>query len=440
MNKIFFTVFFTSLLFAQENISGNPTLNNIIQTAMLNYKNSNYLTAIEELLKLKDVVNTPEIDYYLGRCYYEIGQYEQALAAYERVLINEPNNQRVILEVGETYFMLRMYKEAKEQFELVLSDFSIPETVRNNIMLKIKEIESNTKKSFFNLTMLIGYGFEDNINDTTNISSYNIYIPTYDINSNITTDEKTDSTFLEKALLLSHLYKQQDNLAYRTYTTIYSQKYTEDSSKDLTVISIGTTPIYTKDKTNYMLDIGYDYIWYDDSKYLQNYYLTPKLSYLIDQNMMYDIYFKLLKKDFYKSNDDKDSHTYEVSNKLTFKHNKYGIFGFELLGGMEERRLDIRTDVSKEYLTFKVHNSYKIYQNLTINNIISYTDTKYKFDDVNFLTKRKDKAYNLNTNLGYNLSDNTIISLSYNYTNQNSNHEPFNYDKQVVKTSLYYNF
>ena len=336
--------------------------------------------------------------------------------------------------------MLRMYKEAKEQFELVLSDFSIPETVRNNIMLKIKEIESNTKKSFFNLTMLIGYGFEDNINDTTNISSYNIYIPTYDINSNITTDEKTDSTFLEKALLLSHLYKQQDNLAYRTYTTIYSQKYTEDSSKDLTVISIGTTPIYTKDKTNYMLDIGYDYIWYDDSKYLQNYYLTPKLSYLIDQNMMYDIYFKLLKKDFYKSNDDKDSHTYEVSNKLTFKHNKYGIFGFELLGGMEERRLDIRTDVSKEYLTFKVHNSYKIYQNLTINNIISYTDTKYKFDDVNFLTKRKDKAYNLNTNLGYNLSDNTIISLSYNYTNQNSNHEPFNYDKQVVKTSLYYNF
>ncbi|MDY0327945.1 MAG: tetratricopeptide repeat protein [Arcobacteraceae bacterium] len=431
------TTFLASLTFANQDAT---IAQNIIQKAMKSYQDKNYKVALDEFLKIKSFSDSAKIDYYIGRSYYELGNYEQALVAYERVAINEPNNKRVILETAQTYFMLEMYEEARSRFDIILADPTVPEIVKSNILTRLNSIDSKTKKHFTNFSILLGYGFDTNINNTTGIGSYSVYIPQLSTNLNLAPDKKKDSTFQEAGAILSHIYKYSESLAFRNGVTFYTQSYTEDNSKDLSLISLNTTPIYTVGKTNYMMTFGYDHIWYDDEAYLNNYYISPKISHLINDNLIYEGSVKVTKKDFFKPNSDKDSINYELSNKIMKQDNKYGIFGLEGILGTEKRDKTTRTDVSRDYATLRLSHTYKLSSQISINSNISYSDIKYKYTDVNFLSKRDDESYNLGVGFSYEYNKKTTLGLSYNYTNQNSNHEPFDYDKQVVKTSLYYNF
>lgn len=438
MKKIVLSIVVAStLLFANENNTASQAL---LQKAMISYQNKNYKVALEEFVKINESSNNSKIDFYLGRTYYELGDYENALASYERVSINEPNNKRVVLEIAQTYFMLGMYEDSKERFNQMLSDPTIPDIVRNNILSRLETIESKTKKHFLGFSALLGYGFDSNINNTTGIGSYSVYIPQLSTNLNLSPDDKKDSTFAEGGLLLNHVYKHNDTLSFRNGVTFYTQSYTEDDSKDLSLISLNTTPIYNVDKTNYMVTFGYDHIWYNDVAYLNNYYIAPKISHMIQNNLIYEASIKLLEKDFFTPNQDKDSTSYELSNKLMYQNNTFGIFGTEIILGTENEEKEARTDVSKDYFSLKLTHAYKISSLLTLNSNIGFIDTNYKDEDINFVSKREDESYNLGAGLSYEYSKQTTLGLSYNYLNQNSNHEPFEYDKQVVKTYLYYNF
>lgn len=427
----------SSLLLANETQNLSQT---IITKAMKSYQDKNYKVALEEFLKIKSFSDSAKVDYYIGRSYYELGDYEQALAAYERVAINEPNNKRVILETAQTYFMLGMYDEARSRFDIILSDPTVPEIVKSNILVRLNTIDSKTKKHFTNFAILLGYGFDTNINNTTGIGSYSVYIPQLGTNLNLTPEKEKDSTFQEAGAILNHIYKYNENLAFKNGVTFYTQSYTEENSKDLSLISLSTTPIYTVDKTNYMVTFGFDHIWYGDDAYLNNYYMAPKISHLIKDNLIYEGSVKVTKKDFFQPNSDKNAVSYELSNKIMQQDNKYGIIGLEAILGTEKREKDTRTDVSKDYVSIKLNHTYKLSSQMSLNSHISYSDVNYKYKDINFLTKRDDEIYSFGIGLSYEYSKQTILGLSYNYTNQNSNHEPFDYDKQVVKTSLYYNF
>lgn len=438
MKKILLSVAVaSSLLLANETQNISQT---IIQKAMQSYQNKNYKVALEEFLKIKSFSDSAKVDYYIGRSYYELGDYEQALAAYERVAINEPNNKRVILETAQTYFMLGMYEEARSRFDIILADPTVPEIVKSNILARLNTIDSKTKKHFTNFAVLLGYGFDTNINNTTGIGSYSVYIPQLSTNLNLTPEKEKDSTFQEMGAVFNHIYKYREDIALRNSATFYRQVYTEDSKKDLSLISLSTTPIYTMGKTNYMMTFGIDHIWYDDEAYLNNYYVAPKISHLIKDNLIYEGSIKITQKDFFKPNTNKDSISYELSNKIMQQDNKYGIIGIEAILGTEKRDKDVRTDVSKDYFTLRLNHTYKLSSSLSLNSNIGYSDIDYKYKDINFLTKRDDEIYTFGVGLSYEYSKKTILGLSYNYTNQNSNHEPFDYDKQVVKTSLYYNF
>ncbi len=438
MKKVLLSVaVVSSLLLANETQNISQT---IIKKAMQSYQNKNYKIALEEFLKIKSFSDSAKVDYYIGRSYYELGDYEQALAAYERVAINEPNNKRVILETAQTYFMLGMYEEARTRFDIILADPTVPEIVKSNILARLNSIDSKTKKHFTNFGLLLGYGFDTNINNTTGIGSYSVYIPQLGTNLNLTPEEEKDSTFQEIGTIFNHIYKHTENITLKNSVTFYTQSYTEENSKDLSLISLSTTPIYTVDKTNYMLTFGFDHIWYGDDAYLNNYYIAPKISHLIKDNLIYEGSVKVTKKDFFEPNSDKNGVSYELSNKIMQQDNRYGIIGLEAILGTEKRTKDTRTDVAKDHLSIKLNHTYKLYSNLSLNSNISYSDIKYKYTDINFLSKRDDEIYSFGVGLSYEYSKQTILGLSYNYTNQNSNHEPFDYDKQVVKTSLYYNF
>ncbi len=160
------------------------TYNNALQ----HYKQKNYKKAYELFSEAftKDMGNK-QINFYLGRSAYEIGMYEIALSAYERVFLVEPTNVRVKLEIAQTYLAMKLYTQAKKEFSEILQN-KLPVKVREKIENSISFINNKEKKHFVNNTLIFGFNYDSNINNSANASDYSIYFPAL----NLTIDEELD--------------------------------------------------------------------------------------------------------------------------------------------------------------------------------------------------------------------------------------------------------
>lgn len=431
MRKItLLSILTASLLFAQEDIQS------IKQSGIEYFKNNNYKLAIDEFTKISDYKQSASVDFYLARSYYELGMYEKALIVYERILINEPENKRVQLEIAQCYLMLDSLEIAKVSFLELLNDSTIPQVVRENIENRLKYIDEKTKKHFFALTLMFGWGYDDNIGSNNPTSFYTKYLPEPLAGTN-----KVKSSFYETAALFNHMYKYDENLSFRNGLVFYKQDFSQDDSKQLDVISLNTAPVYQIGDFSYSLTLGIDNVLYGDNRYLNNYSLTPKVSYLIDPSKIYETGVKFLTKRFVQETDEgNNSWVYEYQNRFIYQTENYGMFDLSLALGREIDEKNIRYDVSKDYETLSLGNSYKIDEQFTINSSISYSNVNYKDKNPLFETKRADDIYSFILGVSYNYTKDLVLGLNYSYVNQDSNQTPSEYNKNTIKTSMYYSF
>ncbi len=431
---IILSILASSIIFAQENIE------DIKLKGLEFYKNNNYQLAIDEFEKIKDYNKSSSIDFYLARSYYETSQFEKGLAIYERIQINDPDNKRVKLEIAQTYLMLDSYETAKIGFQELLDDSSIPDVVKSNIEARLKQIDEKSTKHSFSSTMMFGWGEDSNINNTTSSNNFNINVPSFGL-LNVNSPEKVKSTFYETALLFNHMYSYDDTLSFRNGLTFYKQDFTKDNSKQLDVISLNMSPIIKNGDLAYIATFNLDNVLYGENHYLNNYSFSPKISYVIDPSLIYETNIKFLNKKFVNIDDEgNNSWVYEYQNKLLTQTQNFGIFDLGLVFGKENRVEKIRYDVSKDYFTLLLGNSYQINNDYILSSNISFTNNKYRDLNPSFDIKREDDIYNFILNLSYAYNKNMIIALIYNYINQNSNQIPTDYDKDILKTSVYYNF
>lgn len=435
MKKItLLSILTASLLFAKENVE------DIKLKGIEYFKNNNYSLAVEEFLKIDDYGQSSNIDFYLARSYYELGMYEKALIVFERILINEPDNKRVQLEIAQTYLMLDSYDIAKVSFQELIDDPAVPTVVKNNIEDRLKFIDEKTKKHSFSSTLMFGWGYDDNINNTTSINNFNINVSNLGL-INVPSGDKVKSSFYETAALFNHMYKYNDDLSFRNGLVFYKQDFTKDETKQLDVISLNTTPVYQIGDFSYGLIFGLDNVLYGDNRYLNNYSLTPKISYLIDPTKVYETSVKFLSKRFAQETDEKNnSWVYEYQNKIMFQTPDFGIVDISLSLGREIDEKNLTADVSKDYETLSLGDSYRIDEQFTVNSSLSFSNVDYKDINPSFNTKRADNIYGFLIGLGYSCNKDLSLGLTYNYVNQDSNQTPSDYDKNTVKSSVYYTF
>jgi tetratricopeptide (TPR) repeat protein len=112
---------------------------------------------------LREHPANPDVNFYTGRAAFELGRYPMALFAYERILMRDPDADRVRLEMARTYLRMDQPGNAKKQFEIVL-EHDPPENVRANIELYLADIEQRRKKWVFNGSIGLSWFYDDNVN------------------------------------------------------------------------------------------------------------------------------------------------------------------------------------------------------------------------------------------------------------------------------------
>lgn len=118
----------------------------------------------------------PAFDLQYGLAAVDSGMVSEGIFALERVLMSQPNNDYVRLEVGRAYFAVEEYDRARQEFERVLAN-NPPREVRENVLPYLDTIQARAGER---RTTWAGYteitaGHDTNINASPEDDSF--FIP-----------------------------------------------------------------------------------------------------------------------------------------------------------------------------------------------------------------------------------------------------------------------
>jgi SpoIID/LytB domain protein len=127
---------YLNLAYLYKDLAEYKPATEVIKKALKSFKDSRlqillgrlyYLEgkAGEALFQLKQLLPShsedPQVLFYLGQCYEESGEFDQAQAFYLDVVRAKPDNVLAYLKLGNIYYGKQMFKEASQSYQRVIS-------------------------------------------------------------------------------------------------------------------------------------------------------------------------------------------------------------------------------------------------------------------------------------------------------------------------------
>jgi len=428
----------TFLLAANTNFATNKQATLQYSKGLTSFNQKDYQTSFDIFDKL--VYQYPsheQINYYYGRSAFELKKYEFALTAYDRILISNPTNHRVRLEYARTLFLIQSYKEAKKEFGLVLSS-PIPVSVRQNVEKFLAMIERKEKSYILNNVVVLGLGWDSNINNNT-YESYTDILGGLRLNNN--TDKKSDSDF--KAVLVGNLIvpiKSNEKLSWESTGVTYAKEQRNYHYNDIFLISLESGVGYTDRRYKNLFSFTYDHVWLGGDQTLYQYGIKNTTKYNIYQKQLVTIDLKYKKKKLIQ----------EINNQ---RHSNIREFDFNYLIPLtnkdklnlftsyvrERKELGTRIDINK--------NTYK-YKLAYTKNILKYYDVtlgyqlelnRYK-EQGTIIQKRKDDTKNITLGILKKIDQSKSVMLEFTNIDNDSSINLYTYKKRSVNLSFTYTF
>lgn len=412
----------------------------LYNTALENFRQKNYQKAYEQFnsLFLTNMQDTL-YNFYLGRSAYELGKYEFALSAYDRILIVNPNNSRARLEMAQTYFKMKLFTQSLKEFNTVLEDKKLPLVVQKRVNEKVEYIKKLQKKSFFNATAIAGILYDSNINSTPSSGSFDIYSPTINSIVNVSNNSEDKSASIYQTIgQLNNKYKFSDNFILNSSATAVLMKYNNHKEKDIHALSLNISPTYLSKEYKFELPILFDKINLGHESYQNNIYLNPKYTTVLNTDILYTLGFKSGRISFVKD-DERDSNMLELENSLKYASSDYGLFSFGLNLGKEFEVRTQRTDVEHEYYSTYINNIYELSSDYLLQSSVNYKESLYSDRDINFQSRKRDKKMDASIAIIKPIKKDLHLNLGGTYTKKDSNHASSEYDKYVLKLNLIWN-
>ena len=431
MKKITFILIFAStLLFSNESY-----LDDQFKRALDSYQNRLFQDSYFLLSPHEDKLDRSSM-FILARSAYEIGRYEEAQRLYEEILKDSPKNDRVKLELAQTYFKQKKFNEARVLYKEVLKDESLPINVRKNIEKTLMALDQRSKKDFFKTNLTLGYGHDSNAKNTTSDDYVYIFGLPFE------TEEKRSSGVLEAALSLNHTHRLSEDFTLDNKLVGYMQDFERVRENDLSLIVLGTGISYYQPRFKISLGVDFNYVWLNQRGYLSNYALVPSIDYQIDKNLIYRGKLRVIKKDFHQKNYNfRDSTYYELSNSLALLTKDFGTNIVTLTLGNDNKKRGTHHNVDYKSASLRFENIYPLLKTTLLFSGVEFYIDKYKEkEELLYNKKRKDEKLALDLGLLHSLNKNFSLGVNGKYIDNYSNQSLYKYDKYILKTNLYYTF
>jgi hypothetical protein len=431
MNKLLFSMLFLPLyLFSAElNISKS------YDEGLKYYKTNNFKKSYAVfydiyLQKLDDTT----FNFYFGRSAYETGHYAMALAAFERVEIQDGSNLRNRLEMARTYYMLKMYEDAEIAFKDVLANPNIPDNIRKNIELSLSRVSKVQEKSFTYITTFMNVLYDSNVN----FGSLGDYQYGGSTLSKINTH---DDGAVEAFASVNNIYDigDKNGFALKNGISIFAKEYFTEDDYNTLYLSYMPSLLYKETKFTSELALGVDLLTLGRENYLNTFSIAPSLQYnhtISFRSLFYMKYqYKRFMQDYQKGlNANHYELAYGVQDILTPRSFIQSNFYFINESKDTNKDSSIYVDFNEYKLNLSYANQFTSRYSIDLYGQIRARD--YKEYSEGFDSKREDIGGLVNANFTFIIIPTLTANLKTSYEYVNSNQDRFSYEKYIISAGI----
>ncbi|MCW8894735.1 tetratricopeptide repeat protein [Sulfurimonas sp.] len=426
--KILFVFLLPIYLFSSE-VDVSNDLGDNYSKGMQHYKVNDFTASYDffskiYLEKLSDI----KFNFYFGRSAYETGHYQTALAAFERVEMQDGSNLRNRLEMARTYFMLKMYEDSENAFKDVLSSPNIPDNIRTNIELSLSRVSKVQQKSFTYATALVNILYDSNVNYGS-IGDYE-----YGGGTHPQVDEISDNA-VEAYVNLVNIYDIGDKNGFAIKNSLagYLKDYNTQNDYNVKYLAYMPSLIYQETKYLTELVLGVDTLSLGQKNYLSTLFIIPRFEYKHTDTLKSISYFKYQVKTFKQTaQHDLDASRYELSYGLQTILSPRSYFQANVIGINEHKKHG--TNILVDFNEVKLNAVYasQFTSNYGVELFLEGRNRLYDDYSSNFDSTRNDIGGTVSVSFSAKILPTLRFKIKTAYEYINSNQDRFTYAKHTA--------
>lgn len=422
MKSLFFLFFiFINISNAtQINLSKNDVI--VFEKAKLYYDKKEYKKSFELFKKLFFTnLENIEINYFLAKSAIRIKNYGMASAAYDRILIIEPEYNLIKFEQAKLLYITGNEKDAEVKLKKLLDEKKLSKKLKKLITEYIDFINDNKKLLDVSLSAMLGVNFHTN---ATSSPSDKYTLPNFTYLGEQGEELVNDLNFFHLYNLnISKKFLNNENVLFKNSFTYFDKIYKNEKDENFEYYSYKPS-LLINDNTD-IYSIGASFERYqpkvdDGSEYYNSFGISSfkyNKDYMIIANAQ---------RYFYDEDDKKDKNYTRYQTKVQF-HDIYG-FKFSSLFTKDIKFKSTRTDIDKVYIDSILSYNYDINKNFSIDPSFRYKIMNYLNESIAFGSKRKDSLKEYRLDFRNNFDKNFYTTFYISYLDNYSNHDEYRYD------------
>lgn len=405
------------------------------------YKNENYQNTIKMSKEfLKTDPEHIKVNLLLGNSAYVLREFHLAMAAYDRVLIMEPNNVYAKLQVAHIYNLTNnkeLLSLELDSLETLTLSQEEQETV-NRLRQSLTSTSTTTPEDVtFGGMLSIGLLYDSNADN--DIGNKSFHVPSLDIALR-GAKEESDGAHFESVHLYGNI-QGEGNLGAKGSITLYNKDYfdKDNSHNDLMYLGLEVSPTYTTQEFQLALPIKAQTILLDYKSYMRTIGVGVDMSKFFEWgalNAGVEYKANRYSGDEGKAKDSDEGRFYIGAKKIAKEYQLHGSLDYSIVKAKKELRSDI--SYSRYGLSLSAHK--KLLAKLFAR--VGLGLHKYNYKDLNthFLNKRDDTVFKISSGIDYMFNENSSVGLGVDYLNKNSNQALYDYDKFIINAYYAYRF
>lgn len=407
------------------------------EEAMEAFKAKDYQNAFNIFDKNKSAYfNNTLYNYHFGLSSYILGEYEVALSAFERILFDDPSHHYAKLQLGRTFFKLKMYEDAKNEFQDLLADISFPSQSKPQIKSYLAEVESSMKGSKIDVTVGVGVHYDSNIDQVP--ASDRIYIPL--LGANVASADAKEDYYHQELLSLNHAARIVGRGGWTLTNGFFllNKGYLKEADENTLYVSCRPEISYKNDDYVGKFALQGIKTLKDGNMYSTMFFASPSVDFFIFDSVKTTLEASY----FLKRHDDKerkvyDSDTFEGSIAFSNIPIKSIDTSWKIGYGKELKKYDERIDVSNQFATAQI----SLFAPLSSQFFARWTN---RYERKNYLdfsrffkNRRQDDILSSTFSLLYQPTPSIVGELTFSYQQNSSNQALYEYEKNSIGLSFY---
>lgn len=388
------------------------------------YDQKNYMDVIKEAKKDTSLYGQVQLHILWAKSAEALENTEEAISAYERVLMLSPDHQEARIALAKLYSnsgRMMLTKQLSEDTE----DYRLSPEERTNITALIVEDDQSVK-----ISANIGVGYDSNIN----VSPGDLDLPS--------SGEEIGSSFVKLQAALTRTHQLEDIVnVYLRGSAALSYQSNEESYYNLFtgIASVGVG--YMNEEFDFFVPVHYGRLYYLESDLLESVGVKPRVNIALSSTLVGNINVRYEKRNYLqevdKYRDDSvlgaglglywllsDSVSYLKAN-----YNDYSAQYKEIIPFIEKNAIELSTGID-----------YEIDDKYTANANLLYRYSSYDDPIAQNQDERSDDYYKVDLKLSRDILKDFAGSVSYSYASNDSNYAPSEYRKHIFMCNLNYKY